>query len=52
MSQDHLVKMKCQETGRINYWTRKNKKKCPEPLKLMKYNSQLKKRTLHKESKK
>ena len=38
MSQDHLIKMKCEETGAIHYVTRKNKKQNPDPLVLSKYN--------------
>lgn len=48
----HLVKMKCQETGRVLYWTRKNAKQNPEPLEMKKYNSVLRKRTVFRESKK
>jgi len=52
MSQDKLVKIKCQETGDIK-WTRKNKK-TDEGVKLeiKKYNPKLRKHTIHKELKK
>ena len=52
MSQDNLVKLKCQESGLILYWTCKNKKQNPEKLCLKKYNSKLKKHTTFKETKK
>ena len=52
MSQDHLIRLKCQETGQINYVTQKNKKKNPEKLELKKFNKKLRKHTLHIEAKK
>ena len=52
MSQDHIIKMKCAETGDIHYVTRKNRKKNPDPLELRKYNPRLRKHTKYKESKK
>ncbi len=52
MPQDHIIKMKCSETGHINYITRKNKKQNPDKLELKKYNPVLRKRTIHKETKK
>lgn len=51
MSQDKLVKIKCQETGEIKY-TRKNKKTTERKLELKKYNSKLRKHTVYKEVKK
>ena len=51
MSQDHIVKMKCVETGDISYVTRKNGKQNPEPLTLKKYNRKLRKHTSYKEIK-
>ncbi len=52
MSQDNLIKLQCTETGDINYYSRKNKKKNPEKIELMKFNKKLRKHTLHKEMKK
>ncbi len=51
MSQDKLVKIKCQETGEIKY-TRKNRKTTERKLELKKYNSKLRKHTIYKEVKK
>lgn len=51
MSQDKLVKIKCQETGQIKY-TRKNRKTTERKLELKKYNSTLRKHTVYKEVKK
>lgn len=51
-SKDYIIKMKCQESGHVHYWTKKNKKQNPNPLELRKFNPVLKKHTLYKESKK
>lgn len=51
MSQDNLIKMKCTETGDIDYVTRKNKKQNPDPLVRKKYNPRLRKHTTYKETK-
>lgn len=51
MSQDKLIKIKCQETGDILYTTR-NKKNGDKKLELKKYNPKLRKHTVHKEIKK
>jgi len=51
MSQDRLVKIKCQETGDIRY-TRRNKKTSDKKLELKKYSSVLRKHTVWKELKK
>lgn len=51
MSQDKLVKIKCQETGQIKY-TRKNRKTTERKLELRKYNATLRKHTVYKEVKK
>ncbi|MEA3273686.1 MAG: 50S ribosomal protein L33 [Patescibacteria group bacterium] len=45
--QDHIVKLKCQECQRINYFTGKNKKKLKEKLELKKHCPNCKKHTLH-----
>ena len=51
MSQDNLIRMKCEETGDIHYVTRKNRKQNPDPLVLSKYNQKLRKHTTYKETK-
>ena len=51
MSQDKLVKIKCQETGQIKY-TRKNRKTTERKLELKKYTPTLRKHTVYKEVKK
>lgn len=51
MSQDRLIKIKCQETGQVKY-TRKNRKTTERKLELKKYNPILRKHTVHKEIKK
>ena len=51
MSQDKLIKIKCQETGQIKY-TRKNRKTTERKLELRKYNATLRKHTVYKEIKK
>ncbi len=45
------VGLKCVETGDINYTTTKNSRTQTEKLEMVKYNSRLKRRTLHKEVK-
>ena len=51
MSQDNLIKMKCEETGAVHYITRKNRKQNPDPLVLRKYNQKLRKHCTYKETK-
>jgi ribosomal protein L33 len=51
MSQEKLVKIKCQETGHIRF-TRKNRKTVEKKLELKKYNPLLRKPTVYKEIKK
>ncbi|MCA9393367.1 MAG: 50S ribosomal protein L33 [Candidatus Omnitrophica bacterium] len=46
------ILLKCEESGRINYVTKKDKKKHPERLELKKYCPHLRKHTLHREVKK
>ena len=50
MSQDHITKLTCKETGNV-YYTRKNRKQNPDPLSLRKYDSKLRKHVVYKESK-
>jgi len=59
MSQDNLIKLQCSICKRINYWSRKNKKKAqtaaagkPAKLELKKFCKWCKKHTAHKEIKK
>ncbi len=52
MSQDKLIKLLCEDCKRINYWTRKNKKKVERKIELKKYCKWCKKHTVHKEGKK
>jgi len=52
MARENLVKMKCSECKRINYYSSRNKKKIKEKLELNKYCKFCKKHALHKEMKK
>ena len=52
MSQDQLIKLACKDCKRINYWSRKNKKKVERKIELKKYCKWCKKTTTHKEIKK
>gem|GEM_PF-44904 len=52
MSQDNLIKLSCTKCRRINYWSRKNKKKVERKIELKKFCNWCKKQTVHKESKK
>jgi large subunit ribosomal protein L33 len=51
MSQDNLVKMKCEVCRAVNYHSTRNKKKIKEKLEMKKYCRKCRKHTLHKESK-
>ena len=51
MSQDNLVKLQCSVCKRINYHTKRNKKKIKERLELKKYCPWEREHTLHKEVK-
>lgn len=53
MSQDNLIKMECTECKRINYHSKKNKKKLANAprLEMKKYCKHCKKHTVHKETK-
>jgi large subunit ribosomal protein L33 len=44
-----LIGLECTETGIRSYVTQKNKINSPDKMQIMKYNSKLKKHTLHKE---
>jgi large subunit ribosomal protein L33 len=52
MSQERLIKLACADCKRINYWSRKNKKKVERKIELKKFCKWCKKQTLHKEGKK
>lgn len=52
MANENLVKMKCSECKRINYYTSRNKKKIKEKLGLKKHCNFCKKHTVHNEMKK
>ncbi len=52
MSQDHLIKLTCKNCKRINYWSRKNRKRVERKIELQKFCRWCKKRTIHKEAKK
>jgi len=46
-----LIGLVCEACGKQNYVTEKNKLNTPSPLKVKKYCSSCKKRTVHKETK-
>jgi len=46
-----IIRLVCTEDGKSYYTTTKNKRNTPERLELMKYNSRLRKHTLHREKK-
>lgn len=48
---EHLIRLKCTECGRANYYTRKNKKKVERKINLSKYCPWDRKHTPHKEAK-
>ncbi|PJE64462.1 MAG: 50S ribosomal protein L33 [Candidatus Ryanbacteria bacterium CG10_big_fil_rev_8_21_14_0_10_43_42] len=52
MPQPNLIKLQCTTCKRINYWTRKNKKKVERKLDLSKFCKWDRARTPHKEIKK
>ncbi|MFA4999560.1 MAG: 50S ribosomal protein L33 [Parcubacteria group bacterium] len=47
---ENLIRLKCSECGRVNYYTRKNKKTAEKKLSLLKFCAHCRKRTTHKES--
>ncbi|MEK7500805.1 MAG: 50S ribosomal protein L33 [Patescibacteria group bacterium] len=51
MSQDNLIKLNCTACKRINYWSRKNKKKVTRKIELKKYCKWCKTQKVHKEAK-
>jgi len=52
MSQDQLIKLQCSTCKRINYWSRKNKKKVERKIETKKHCKWCRKHTIHKEVKK
>ncbi len=52
MAQKNLIKLKCEECGKVNYFTQKNKKTIQRKLEFKKYCKWCRKHTLHKETKK
>jgi len=52
MSQERLIKLQCTKCKRVNYWSRKNKKKVERKIELKKFCKWCKKHTPHKEAKK
>ncbi|PIV32004.1 50S ribosomal protein L33 [Candidatus Wolfebacteria bacterium CG02_land_8_20_14_3_00_37_12] len=48
---ENLIKLKCAACKRVNYYTRKNKKKIEKKLELKKFCSWCRKSTAHKEAK-
>jgi len=48
----NLIKLRCKDCNRTNYYTRKNKKLVERKVELSKYCKQDRKHTVHKESKK
>ena len=52
MSQDNLIKIQCSVCKRVNYWSRKNKKKVERKIEIKKYCKWCKAHKPHKETKK
>lgn len=48
----NLIKLKCSACGRVNYYTRKNKKLVERKIELKKFCRFCRKHTVHKETKK
>lgn len=51
MSQDNLIKLQCTNCKRVNYFSRRNKKKVKGKIELKKFCEWCNKHTLHKEAK-
>jgi large subunit ribosomal protein L33 len=51
MSQDNLLRLKCQKCKSANYYTTKNKKKVERKLEFKKFCKMCRKTTPHKETK-
>jgi len=52
MSQERLIKLQCTKCKRVNYWSRKNKKKVERKIELKKFCKWCKSHVPHKEAKK
>jgi len=52
MSQDNLIKLQCTACKRINYWSRKNRKKVERKIELKKFCRWCRSHKMHKEAKK
>ncbi|MCK6462499.1 MAG: 50S ribosomal protein L33 [Candidatus Pacebacteria bacterium] len=50
--QEYLIKLQCKDCKRVNYWTRKNKKKVEKKLEAKKHCPWCGKHAMHKELKK
>lgn len=50
MSQDNLLRLKCSECSKKNYYTTKNKKKVERKLEMKKFCKWCRKHTTHKET--
>jgi len=48
---EYRIKMECTECKKVNYYTRKNKKKIKDRLKIKKYCPTCRQHTMHKETK-
>lgn len=48
---EHLIRMKCADCKRVNYYTRKNKKTVERKLELKKFCQWCRTRAVHKEAK-
>ncbi len=51
MSQDNLLKLECTVCKRINYYSKKNKKKLKNRIELKKFCETCEKHVMHKETK-
>lgn len=51
MSQDNLIKLQCTTCKRVNYFSKRNKKKVKEKIELKKFCQWCNKHTIHKEAK-
>lgn len=51
-AKENLIKIKCENCGRVNYWSHKNKRKVERKIDLKKFCNWCRKRTTHKETKK
>jgi large subunit ribosomal protein L33 len=52
MAQENLIKLQCTKCKRVNYFSKKNKKKLQEKLEMKKYCKHCQEHIVHKEMKK